>query len=337
MRLVQPDQTESNRRVLPRFKPLSLRNSRNDRYAVRMPRKRSDRHGKDDLSSPTMLSRTKTIAKPKRAGIVARQWKRIGCLVSYFAPLTISLVIAIPFMMGLRWLQDYIRIDELRDERLCLVPILVSLWYVPPRVRPWIGYAFGARSGNRLFGRRVIPENIAFLQYELRWWIIALVVAQLVSLSVNYWGLYEAGGVLGTIRSYYWLILIPLAYCLLGIVFAYLGKVVFLRTRGRKRGVWKVNKRRGIPLRDFIWKWDTTTRQIFEKCRISRRVAGAFTAVTLTSASCYAAMGCLTSLLAPHHVIAITFNAFSVLATAWFWPTPKRLVKWTARIIDRAP
>ena len=284
-----------------------------------------------------MLSRSNTIAKPKRAGIIARQWKRFGCLVSYFATLTISLVMAIPLMMGLRWLQEYIRIDELRDERLCLVPILFSLWYVPSRVRPWIGYAFGARSGNRRFGRRVIPESIAFLQYDLRRWIIALVVAQLLSLAVTYWGLFDAKGMLGIIRSFYWLILIPLAYGLLGFLFAHLGKVIFLRTRGRKRGVWKVNRRRGIPLRDFIWKWDTTTRQIFERCRISRRVAGAFTAVTLTSASCYAAMGCLTSLLAPHYGIAIAFNIFSVLATAWFWPTPKRLVKWTARIIDRAP
>tara|TARA_R110002049_G_scaffold309268_1_gene519594 strand:+ start:126327 stop:127181 length:855 start_codon:yes stop_codon:yes gene_type:complete len=284
-----------------------------------------------------MLSKSRTIAKPSRAGIFARNWKRFGCVAGWFVTLTITMVMAIPFVMGLLWLQPYIRIDELRDERLCIVPVLVALWYVPSRVRPWIGYAFGSRSGNRRFGRRVIPESIAFLQDDLRRWIIALLTAQLLSLAVAYWGLAEADRTLGLIRSFHWLILIPLAFGVIGLVFAYLGKVIFLQTRGRKRGVWKVNRRRGIPLRDFIWKWDTTTRQIFERCRISRRVAGAFTAVTLSSTACYAAMGCLTSLLAPHYGIAITFNLFSVAATAWFWPTPKRLVKWTARIIDRAP
>jgi hypothetical protein len=284
-----------------------------------------------------MLSRSDTVAKPNRAGIIARNWKRIGCLTTWFAIANICVVIATPLGLALRWLQEYIPVEELHDERICLIPIAIALLYVPSRVGPWIRYSFGGRSGNRRFGRRVIPESIAFLQYDVRRWLLALVIAQLLSLASAFWGLYDAEGYLGLIRSFHWLILIPLAFGVFGMLFSFLGKLIFLQTRGRKKGVWQVNKRRGIPLRDFIWKWDTTTRQIFERCRISRRVAGAFTAVTLLSAGCFAAMGCLGSMLAPHYGIAVAINLFSISATAWFWPTPKRLVKWTAHLIDNAP
>ena len=163
-----------------------------------------------------MLSRSHTVAKPNRAGIVARNWKRFGCLTTWFAVANISLVMATPLGMALRWLQEYIPMEELRDERICLIPILVALLYFPSRVGPWINYSFGGRSGNRRFGRRVIPESIAFLQYDLRRWILALVGAQLISLAIAYWGLYQAEGHLGLIRSFHWLILLPLAFGVLG-------------------------------------------------------------------------------------------------------------------------
>jgi len=284
-----------------------------------------------------MLSNPEPLAKPASAEMTPRVWRRLGFLVTVIAIATISLVVAAPFIFLLRCLQEVIEVPLLKDERLCLLPLLVTFYYVPPRIWPWIGYSFGGRSGNRRFGRRVIPESIAFLQFDLRQWLAALLVAQLLCFALMYWGPREMSGQLGRLRANSITMIIPVTCGLLGLAVALFGKFIFMRTRGRKQGVWKVNRRRGIPLRDFIWKWDTTTRQIFERCRISRRVAGAFAAVTLTSSSFYAAMGCLSSIMAPNLAWALAMNLVSLPATAWFWPTPKRLVGWTATIIDRAP
>lgn len=284
-----------------------------------------------------MLVPSPMIEKPTRSSSAARYWRMIGKLLCLFVTLAICVAIAMPVVLAILFAQQYAPNDSLRDERLCLIPFLAAIIFVPPYVTPWIAYSFGSRSRSRRFGKRVVPENIEFLQRRLRWWISILVAAQAICLAIVYWDLHDVDGTLARMRDIHWLFLTPLVIGLVGYACTRFGMRVFLNTRGRKQGVWKVNKRRGVPLRDFIWKWDTTARPIFERCRISRRTAGAYAATVMSAAGCYAAMGCLMIALAPDYRLAVGVAVPSMIATAWVWPMPRRLVRWTARTLNRAP
>lgn len=91
---------------------------------------------------------------------------------------------------------------------------------------------------------------------------------------------------------------------------------------------------RGVALRSFISEWDNTSRDIYRTCRLSRRVATAHRTVFLTTLACFSMAACLVAMIDASHFFSECLALGSVIAIGVLWPTPKRLVSWSAEVLD---
>lgn len=91
---------------------------------------------------------------------------------------------------------------------------------------------------------------------------------------------------------------------------------------------------RGVALRSFISEWDNTSRDIYRSCRLSRRLAAAHRTIFLTIVACFSMAGCLAALADTQFYVGELLTVGSAIAIAMLWPTPSRLVHWSAEVLD---
>lgn len=92
---------------------------------------------------------------------------------------------------------------------------------------------------------------------------------------------------------------------------------------------------RGVALRSFISEWDNPARPIYRSCRLSRHVSRAHTTIFISTAACFSFAGCLAGLLDATRYLGDLMSFGSMVAIASMWPTPKRLVNWSAETLDK--
>ncbi|TWT92597.1 hypothetical protein [Neorhodopirellula pilleata] len=92
---------------------------------------------------------------------------------------------------------------------------------------------------------------------------------------------------------------------------------------------------RGVALRSFISEWDNPGRQIYRSCRLSRHVSRAHTSIFVSTIACFSFAGCLAGLLDSTRYLGDLMSLVSIAAIASMWPTPKRLVNWSAETLDK--
>lgn len=91
---------------------------------------------------------------------------------------------------------------------------------------------------------------------------------------------------------------------------------------------------RGVALRSFISEWDNTSRDIYRTCRLSRRLAAAHRSIFLATVACFSMAGCLSALSDIQFYVGELLTIASVISIGLLWPTPSRLVNWSAEVLD---
>ncbi|MCC9656035.1 hypothetical protein LOC70_09510 [Rhodopirellula sp. JC737] len=91
---------------------------------------------------------------------------------------------------------------------------------------------------------------------------------------------------------------------------------------------------RGVALRSFIAQWDNPSRNIYESCRVSRRIAWAYRSALLISAACFSAAGCLLARVELPWMLDELVTAISIAAVLALWPTAGRMVVWSGLVLD---
>ncbi|MEM6364828.1 MAG: hypothetical protein AAF745_10400 [Planctomycetota bacterium] len=105
-----------------------------------------------------------------------------------------------------------------------------------------------------------------------------------------------------------------------------------LREREIRRGL--RHHRRGVSLRSFIPAFDSTRRNIFRTCRMSRRIANAHQALTWICLGCFSLAGCMAASMRTNFYAAEIGVIISLITLGMLWPTPQRIVSFSATVID---
>lgn len=92
---------------------------------------------------------------------------------------------------------------------------------------------------------------------------------------------------------------------------------------------------RGVALRSFISEWDSPGREIYQSCRLSRRISRAHSAVFLTTIACFSLAGCLAGFVESSAHLGELMGLVSLAAILVMWPTPSRLVAWCGQVLDK--
>ncbi len=91
---------------------------------------------------------------------------------------------------------------------------------------------------------------------------------------------------------------------------------------------------RGVALRSFIAEFDSPLRSIYESCSLSRRISLAHRTVFITCIASFSLAGCLAAYIQSDAYLGEMLAAISVLGILIVWPTKRRLVKWSAELLD---
>lgn len=91
---------------------------------------------------------------------------------------------------------------------------------------------------------------------------------------------------------------------------------------------------RGVALRSFIAAWDNPNRPIYQSCRLSRRVSRVHRGTFCVATFCLSAAASSMAIIPSEHWLNELACGAALLGLAAIWPTPQRLVAWSAKLLD---
>lgn len=203
----------------------------------------------------------------------------------------------------------------------------IVAWFIAPSVAPSFGRML--RSWRR--PRYRIPDNVAETTKGTYVVLIVLASCQFICELLAAW--ITRSNASATAANFLWLIPATVVLVAAGFGIVQFGDRLFLNSRGRKLDSWIDACDHHIALSNVIGQWDNPSKNIFGRCRISRRVATAYRAILLVAAGLFSTAGVLATVVSTQSWFGEVLLIGCIAATLSLWPTQLRLVTWSKNMI----